>query len=110
MNLATLLTVLIGFGLLSALVALVRSWRAGSVRETAEPSWADGLPADFGPRVTSRRLRYFRWALLLLMLLALVFHFYWAFLAAGPFRIERSYAGLKDRRDQRQRFFEDSAL
>ncbi len=110
MNLATFLTVLIGLGLMVALVALVRSWRAGSAPETAEPPWGGALPADFGPRVTSRRLRYFRWAFLLLLLLALGFHFYWAFLAAGPFRVDRPYAGLKDRRDQRQRRESESVL
>lgn len=109
MNFSTLLTGLIGGGLLLALVALVRSWRRFGAVMNAPPDSGE-LPADFGPRLATRRLGYFRLALPALLLGALGFHLYWAFFAAGPFRVDPTYAGLKDRRDQRQRRESESVL
>ncbi len=68
------------------------------------------LPADFGPRLTSGRLRYVRWAFALLVLTALGFHLYWGLFSAGPLGVNQIYAGLKDRRDQRNRREVESSL
>lgn len=61
------------------------------------------LPDDFGPRLTSRRLRWARWAFALLVLAALGFHGYWGLFSTGPFGENEDFASLKNRRDQRNR-------
>ena len=111
MNFSTLLTALIVGGLLLALLSLIRSWRRFEGAESPAPVPGSGeTPVDFGPRLATRRLGYFRFLLPALLLGALGFHLYWAFFAAGPFRVDQAYAGLKDRRDQRQRRESESVL
>jgi hypothetical protein len=68
------------------------------------------LPEDFGPRLTSVRLRYVRWAFALLVLAALGFHLYWGLFAAGPLGENEAFALLKHRRDQRNRREVESRL
>ncbi|MGH9855737.1 MAG: penicillin-binding transpeptidase domain-containing protein, partial [Blastocatellia bacterium] len=72
----------------------------------AEPK----LPEDFGPRLTSRRLRYVRWAFALMVVAALGFHAYWGLYATGPLGESPVFAALKNKRDQRNRREAESAL
>lgn len=71
---------------------------------------AQSLPGDFGPLLTSRRLKYVRWAFALLVLAALVFHAYWALFSNGPFGENAVYTGLMNRFDQRNRRDVESTL
>ena len=110
MNFSALTTIIIGLGLIWALFLL-----AGSLRQFGRASRAgerpdDDLPPEFGPRVTSRRLGYVRWCFVLALLVALGFHFYWAGFSVGPVRVDPAFAGLKDRRDQRNRREVESTL
>ncbi|HKX27073.1 MAG TPA: penicillin-binding transpeptidase domain-containing protein, partial [Blastocatellia bacterium] len=102
------LIVLFGLGwmVLSLIHSALRSRSGGAVLDSAE----SGLPEDFGPRLTSHRLRYVRWAFALLVLIALGFHCYWGLFAAGPIDVNESFEGLKDRRDQRNRREVESTL
>ncbi len=87
-------------GLATVLFALFLStWRYRSrmADETA------ALPDDFGPKLTSARLRYVRWAFALLVLAAFGFHIYWGAFATGPLGENAEFAQLKHARDQRNR-------
>ncbi|MBO0719997.1 MAG: hypothetical protein J2P41_04205 [Blastocatellia bacterium] len=75
----------------------------------AETDYA-ALPDAFGPKLTSARLRYVRWIFALLVLAALGFHFYWGLYATGPLGVDDTFAGLKNRRDQRNRREIESTL
>jgi cell division protein FtsI/penicillin-binding protein 2 len=68
------------------------------------------IAGEFGPRITSRRLRYVRWAVVLLAGFAIGFHGYWALFAAGPASENEEFALLKHRRDQRNRRDAESHL
>jgi penicillin-binding protein A len=68
------------------------------------------LPEDFGPRLTSARLRYVRWAFALLVLAAFGFHLYWGLFATGPIGENPAFAALKNKRDQRNRRDEEANL
>lgn len=61
------------------------------------------LPDDFGPRLTSKRLRWVRWAFTLLVLASLGCHLYWGLFSTGPFGENEKFDSLKNRRDQRNR-------
>src|SRR5882672_963161 len=87
-------------GLILAL--FISTWRYRSC--AAKPDEAEAkLPEDFGPLLTSRRLRYVRWAFALLVAAALGFHAYWGLFATGPLSENPVFAALKNRRDQRNR-------
>jgi len=68
------------------------------------------IGGEFGPSMTSRRLRYVRWAVVLLAVFAVGFHGYWALFAAGPASENEEFALLKHRRDQRNRRDAESHL
>ncbi len=68
------------------------------------------MPEDFGPRLTSARLRYVRWAFALLVLAAFGFHLYWGLFATGPLGENTAFAHLKHTRDQRNRREAESNL
>lgn len=88
---------------------LLSAWRYRA--NVASPTKTDAnLPDDFGPRLTSARLRYVRWAFALLVLAALGFHIYWGLFVTGPVSQDEAFAGLKDRRDQRNRREVESTL
>ena len=72
-------------------------YRSQGADETA------ALPDDFGPKLTSARLRYVRWAFALLVLAAFGFHVYWGAFATGPLGENADFAHLKNARDQRNR-------
>src|SRR5262245_16222816 len=91
--------------LIWSLLLAVWRYRAKTV-ETEE----GGLPADFGPRLTSARLRYVRWAFALLVLAAFGFHLYWGLFSTGPLSENPSFAALKNKRDQRNRRDEEANL
>ena len=94
-------------GLILALFA--STWRYRS--RAAGPDEAEAKsPEDFGPRLTSRRLRYVRWAFALLVAAALGFHAYWGLFATGPLGESAAFAALKNKRDQRNRREAESAL
>lgn len=102
--LATLLLLIGLAGLIGALALATWRYRARATIDDAQ------LPEGFGPRVTSRRLRYVRWAFALLVLAALGFHFYWGLWATGPLGENEAFAALKNRRDQRNRRELESTL
>ncbi|MBI3427032.1 MAG: penicillin-binding protein 2 [Acidobacteria bacterium] len=83
------------------------AWRYRS--SAAEPD-AAAVPDDFGPRLTSARLRYVRWAFALLVLAAFGFHVYWGLFSTGPFGENAAFAALKNKRDQRNRRDEEANL
>lgn len=90
--------------LLAGLIWLVFSLFLSARRFQGSPPVGDaGLPADFGPALTSRRLRYARWAFAVLVVAAFGFHAYWGLFSTGPLGENAAFAGLKDRRDQRNR-------
>jgi penicillin-binding protein A len=91
--------------LLALLLAAWRSARKAARLAAAGGAAADkpGLPEDFGPRLTSNRLRLVRWAFALLVVAAFGFHVYWGMFAAGPVKEDEEFAQLKNRRDQRNR-------
>lgn len=60
-------------------------------------------PDDFGPKLTSARLHYVRWAFALMVVAAFGFHVYWSLFAAGPIRENEDFSQLKNTRDQRLR-------
>ena len=106
-SLATLI-VLVGLAILAGALAL-STWRARR-RDASAVAPPPGIGADFGPTLTSRRLRYVRWATALLVVSALGFHAYWGLFAAGPIREDVDFALLKNRRDQRNRRDNESRL
>ncbi|HEX4948814.1 MAG TPA: penicillin-binding transpeptidase domain-containing protein [Blastocatellia bacterium] len=67
------------------------------------PAPVADLPDDFGPKLTSNRLRYVRWAFAVLVIVAFGFHVYWGLFAAGPLGENKDFAHLKNTRDQRNR-------
>jgi cell division protein FtsI/penicillin-binding protein 2 len=103
-------TLIILIGLVWLIISLFRSaWRYRARLGSLNQAEAN-LPEDFGPRLTSKRLRYVRWAFALLVLTALGFHIYWALYSTGPLGVDEAFAGLKDRRDQRNRRELESTL
>jgi cell division protein FtsI/penicillin-binding protein 2 len=110
MSFSFIATLVILAGLFALIVSLLGSaWRYRSNAVAAKPVEAD-LPQDFGPKLTSRRLRYVRWAFALLVLAALGFHLYWGLYSDGPLGVNEDFSGLKDRRDQRNRREVESTL
>ncbi|MEP7271783.1 MAG: penicillin-binding transpeptidase domain-containing protein [Acidobacteriota bacterium] len=95
---------------LLALGILVSSLLLSLLRSRPKESVPDVHDKDFGPLVTSRRLTHLRRAGVLLFIVALGFHAYWALLAAGPIRSDGDFALLKNRRDQRNRREVESQL
>jgi peptidoglycan glycosyltransferase len=83
------------------------TWRYRAKAVEADPNV---LSEDFGPRLTSARLRYVRWAFALLVLTALGFHAYWGLFSTGPFGENAAFAALKNKRDQRNRREEEANL
>ncbi len=107
MNFSFLATLALLIGLIGLIGALFLSiWRQRAAAPLEDPR----LPEDFGPRLTSRRLRYVRWAFALLVLGALGFHLYWGLFATGPLGENAAFAALKNRRDQRNRREVESTL
>jgi hypothetical protein len=107
MNFPFIATLLLLAGLLGAIGALFLSmWRYRSRNAADDPN----VPEDFGPRLTSARLRWVRWAFALLVLAALGFHAYWGLFSTGPLGENAAFAALKNRRDQRNRREVESTL
>jgi hypothetical protein len=102
------IVLLIGMGIL-ILALFISTWRYRSRAADADQAEAK-LPEDFGPRLTSRRLRYVRWAFALLVVAALGFHAYWGLFATGPLGESLVFTALKNKRDQRNRREAESAL
>ena len=97
---------LLGLGAL--LVALFLStWRYRAKTKTENDS---DVPDDFGPKLTSQRLRVVRWAFALLVLTALGFHAYWGLFSTGPLSENAAFAALKNKRDQRNRRDDEANL
>lgn len=92
-----------------AYVLLTSIWRSRSRTLNNSPK-LEGFTDDFGPSLTSHRLRRLRWAVGLLALTTLVFHIYWGLFAAGPIAENQDFALLKNRRDQRHRRETESHL
>src|SRR5262245_32017414 len=110
MNFPFIATIVLLIGMAGLVLALfISTWRYRS--RAAGPDEAEAkLPEDFGPRLTSRRLRYVRWAFALLVVAALGFHIYWGLFATGPLGESLVFAALKNKRDQRNRREVESAL
>ncbi len=110
MNFPFIATIVLVIGLAGLIFALfISTWRYRS--RAANPDQAEAkLPEDFGPKLTSRRLRYVRWAFALMVVAALGFHVYWGMFATGPLGENPVFAALKNRRDQRNRREAESAL
>ncbi len=101
MNFPFIATLVFIGGIIFLLLSLLLStWRFS--RKPAASN-TDDLPDDFGPRLTSKRLRYVRWAFALLVVTAFGFHVYWGLFAAGPVGENKDFAHLKNTRDQRNR-------
>src|SRR5262247_3724053 len=103
-------TLILLFGLLWLLMSLIISALRYRSRGANSGAVEENLPDDFGPRLTSRRLRYVRWAFALIVLATLGFHAYWGLFSTGPLGENLTFAGLKDRRDQRNRREMESTL
>ncbi len=102
MNFPFIATLILLAGLVWLVLSLFLSaWRYRG--RGAEDTAGSALPADFGPRLTSNRLRYVRWGFAILVMAALGFHAYWGLFSTGPLGENEVFAGLKDRRDQRNR-------
>jgi peptidoglycan glycosyltransferase len=113
MNFAFIATFILLLGLswlASSLLLSAWRYRARNPSRTQNEFKDAGLPEDFGPRLTSARLRYVRWLFALLVLVALGFHVYWGLYATGPLGVDEAFAGLKNRRDQRNRREIESTL
>src|SRR5262245_21204594 len=110
MNFPFFATVVLPIGLTGLTFALfISTWRYRS--RAASSDQADPkIPEDFGPRLTSRRLRYVRLAFALMVVAALGFHIYWGLFATGPFGESAAFAALKNKRDQRNRRAAESTL
>ena len=101
MNFPFIATLVFIGGIVFLLLSLLLStWRFS--RKPAASDTSD-LPDDFGPRLTSNRLRYVRWAFAILVITAFGFHVYWGLFAAGPVGENKDFAHLKNTRDQRNR-------
>jgi cell division protein FtsI/penicillin-binding protein 2 len=107
---STVATIVLLAGLAGLIYSLFLStWRYAS--RPAPPDQTEAkLPEDFGPRLTSHRLRYVRWAFALMVLAALAFHVYWGLFATGPLGENPAFVVLKNRRDQRNRRELESTL
>ena len=101
MNFPFIATLIFLLGIVALLFSLFLStWRFS--RKSA-PADANEMPDDFGPKLTSKRLRYVRWLFALLVVTAFGFHVYWGLFAAGPVSENKEFAHLKNTRDQRNR-------
>jgi penicillin-binding protein A len=110
MSFPLIATLIILVGLIWLLISLIFSaWRY-RLRDSNVGAVEENLPDDFGPRLTSRRLRFVRGAFALIVLGTLGFHTYWGLFSAGPLGQNVAFAGLKDRRDQRNRREIESTL
>jgi hypothetical protein len=110
MNFPFIATIVLVVGMAGLIFALfISTWRYSS-REAKLGQAEAKIPEDFGPRLTSRRLRYVRWAFALMVVAALGFHVYWGLFAAGPLGESSVFAALKNKRDQRNRREAESAL
>src|SRR5262244_2274037 len=106
-------TIVLLVGLAGLVLALfISTWRYRSrVSISDQTRQAEAkIPEDFGPRLTSRRLRYVRLAFALMVVSALGFHVYWGLFATGPFGESPAFAALKNKRDQRNRREVESTL
>lgn len=105
MNFSFIATFVFLIGLIGLLLSLLLSaWRyARKSARVAATEGASDLPEDFGPRLTSNRLKLVRWAFALLVVAAFGFHVYWGLMAAGPVKENEDFAALKRQRDQRNR-------
>ena len=113
MNFPFIATIVLLVGLAGLILALfISTWRYRSrVTISDQTHQAEAkIPEDFGPRLTSRRLRYVRWAFALMVVAALGFHAYWGLFATGPFGESAAFAALKNKRDQRNRREAESTL
>ena len=112
MNFPFIATLVLLFGLFGLVLSLFLSaWRYHArVATQTDPNLPPNLQEDFGPRLTSQRLRWVRWAFALTVLAALGFHFYWGLFSTGPLGADADFAGLKARRDQRNRRENESTL
>jgi hypothetical protein len=112
MNFPFIATLVLLFGLFGLVLSLFLSaWRyRARVTAQTDPNLPPNLQEEFGPRLTSQRLRWVRWAFALIVLTALGFHFYWGLFSTGPLGADADFAGLKARRDQRNRRENESTL
>ncbi len=100
MNFPFIATLVFLLGIIFLLLSLFLStWRASRTAVTD----SSNVPDDFGPKLTSNRLRYVRWIFALLVVTAFGFHVYWGLFAAGPISENKEFAHLKNTRDQRNR-------
>jgi penicillin-binding protein A len=100
MNFPFIATLIFLLGIIFLLLSLfLATWRFARKPITD----TSNLPDDFGPKLTSNRLRYVRWAFAVLVLTAFGFHVYWSLFAAGPVSENKEFAHLKNTRDQRNR-------
>ncbi len=110
MNFPFTATIILLIGLTGLVFALfISAWRYRS-RATGPDHAEIKVPEDFGPRLTSRRLRYVRWAFALMVITALGFHAYWGLFATGPLGESAVFSALKNKRDQRNRRDAESTL
>lgn len=100
MNFPFIATLVFLLGILFLLFSLLLSTWRYSRKVTTDTSDA---PDDFGPRLTSKRLRFVRWAFALIVIAAFGFHVYWGLFAAGPVSENKDFTHLKNTRDQRNR-------
>ncbi|MFN0124099.1 MAG: penicillin-binding transpeptidase domain-containing protein [Blastocatellia bacterium] len=108
MSFSFIATLIFLVGLTLALLALFLSiWR---FRGVGSPEQDVSVPDDFGPKLTSGRLRWVRWAFAALVVANLGFHSYWGLFAAGPLRENPDFAALKNKRDQRNRRDSETTL
>ncbi|HQR36276.1 MAG TPA: penicillin-binding transpeptidase domain-containing protein [Blastocatellia bacterium] len=116
MNFPFIATLVLLFGLIGLVLSLFLSawrYRARVTMQTdpnLPPNLQPNLQEDFGPRLTSQRLRWVRWVFALTVLAALGFHAYWGLFSTGPLGENTEFAGLKARRDQRNRRENESTL
>jgi len=112
MNFPFIATLILLIGLFGLILSLFLSaWRyRARVAAQPDPNLPENIKDDFGPRLTSARLRWVRWAFALVVLTALGFHFYWGLFVTGPVGEDKDFAGLKNRRDQRNRREAESTL
>lgn len=112
MNFPFIATLVLLVGLIGLILSLFLSaWRYRARLATqTDPNLPPNLQEDFGPRLTSKRLRWVRWAFALTVLAALGFHLYWGLFSTGPLGTDEDFAGLKARHDQRNRRENESTL